>query len=204
MSPMGHFGHGGGRPLYMRALDVLLSNFVLFIVSILYLAVWVLIPIVIGTPLIASGNGILASVIVGLVLGIALASTLLITQSMVRSSLGGITPTLMRPLSYRTNNSFSITVMIVGAYLIDNLLSSIKLGSLGSIILVIAIILSVSALPESGSGSEIFRKGYEGIRDSFQKDQIFGIILIISAALILVPIINVFFIPYSVILSNMK
>ncbi len=198
---------GGGKPSYVRSIDLLLSNIVFFIPALLYLVVSIVVPVVFGIPsLFVPALSLVTALIVGIVLGIALAVTLLITQSMVSSSLQGMSPSLERSFNSAISGgkASGVIVAIVLADIIDYILNFAGAGGLGSLIFVIVIILVIPSLSVSGSFEVVLSGGYDTLRSMFSRDPLTGLLLIVSSALIVVPILNVFFIPYSVILANLS
>lgn len=199
---------GGGRPTYMRSLDLLMSNLVLLVPSFIYLIITIIIPVVIGVPafLISPSVGLIALLIEGVILGAALAVTLLVTQNMVSSSMNGVAPSLEGSFNSAIGGAKAsgVLVAIVGASVIDYLLDFAGIPVLGPLLLLIVVILVVPSLSVNGSFDVILKGGYEKISSIYSRDPLLALILVVSSALILVPILNVFFIPYAVVLANMS
>ncbi|WP_054846907.1 hypothetical protein [Sulfuracidifex tepidarius] len=177
---------GGGRPTYMKSLDLLISNLVLFVPSFVYLIITIIVPVIIGVPafLISPSVGLLALFIESIILGAALAVTLLVTQNMVSSSMNGVSPSLDSSFNSAIGGAKAsgVLVAIVGAYVIDYLLDFAGVGVLGSLILLIVVILVIPSLSVNGSFDVVLKGGYEKIRSVYLRDPLLALILVVSSA----------------------
>jgi hypothetical protein len=193
----------GGRPLYLRALDLILANPVVFVPSVAYLVISIILTLfVLPAFLVSVSLGLAVSAIIGLLVGVVLAGALLMTQDMITSSMRGISPSLSMN-GVNLSRSSGVVFSIVGAYLVDYLLGAVTLGALGTLITLVVIVLLIPALTVEGSIQDVLRNGYWNLINIYRRDALLALILAVSSILVLVPIVNIFFIPYSIALYNL-
>ncbi|MCY0851051.1 DUF973 family protein [Sulfuracidifex metallicus] len=193
----------GNRSIYFRALDLILANPIVFVPSIAYLVISVILTFsVLPAFLVSISLGLVVLIIIGLLVGIVLAGALLITQSMITSSMRGVSPSLSMN-GINLSRSSGVVLSIVGAYLIDYLLGSVGLGALGTLITLVVIVLLIPALAVEGGIQDVLRNGYLNLMNIYRRDGLLALLIVLSSILVLVPILNIFFIPYSIALYNL-